>query len=95
MNAQPDFGELLLDGRSPGVQFRLVVGQQQRVIHVTQISRRPQFLPNEMVEFVQIEIRQELAGEVADRDTVASLRGREQIVPREIRGRCETYNGLS
>ena len=59
-----------------------IVVKQREVVHIAQIAFRPQDLLAEMVEAVEIEIGEKLAGQVADRQSAPSLEGRKQVVTR-------------
>ena len=59
------------------LQPRRVVGEQREVVHVAQM-RRPQHVGHEVVEAVEVDVREELARQVADRQPAAALVRREQ-----------------
>jgi hypothetical protein len=63
----------------------LVVGQQHHVVHVAQIGRGAQNFLDAVVQLVQVQIGEELAGEVADRDAATALQRGEQLVAVKIR----------
>ncbi len=80
---QSPAGEISLDPQSPIHQVRGVVGEQREVVNVADV-RRPQNLGHEMIEAVEIEIGEELAGQIADRQTAAAPERLEQIVALEM-----------
>jgi hypothetical protein len=57
--------------------------EQCEVVHVTQV-RRLQDVLDVVIEAIEVDLREELAREVADRQAAASLERREEIVTREV-----------
>ena len=53
----------------PVVQLLLVVGKEQKVVHVAYIRTAAQFAFDELVEFVQIDVCPKLTGKVANRQS--------------------------
>ncbi len=69
MNGQPQPGHALGHGLAPGPKHGLVVGEEQGVVHVTQIAFAAQFPLDEVVKRVQITIGPELRREIAYRQS--------------------------
>jgi hypothetical protein len=61
-------------------QFMLVVAEQGKIIHVAQVPTPPQIFLNEVVEPVEIEVREKLARQVADRNASGPPHGKEVVV---------------
>ena len=72
------------DAPAPLIELPRVVVEQDEVVHVAQVSFRPQHFLAEVVQAVQIEIGEELARQVADREPSSSLEGSEEIVARVV-----------
>ena len=73
-------------GFNPIAPFRQLlgaVGEQREVINIAQI-RRTQFLGAEMIQRIEKDIRELLAGEIADRQAAAPLKRGEQIIAGEM-----------
>lgn len=64
---------------SPMVQGGLVCGKEHKIIAVTQISLAAEFLFDELVEFVQVNVGPKLAGLVANGQTARAI-GSQQII---------------
>ena len=61
--------QLLLDSQSSPLKGFRVIGKQGAIIHIAQISPNPRHGSNGVVERIEVEIREILAGEVSDRQT--------------------------
>ena len=83
MQAQPSPLEVGRDAVSPVFEPARVVVEQREVVHVAQVSLRPKHLLAEMVEPVEIEVGEELAGQVAYRKPAAALDRRQEVVARK------------
>ena len=64
----------------PLPQLLQAVVEQGEVIHVAQAALGPQHLLAEVVLPVQMQVGEELTGEVADGQPAPSCKGREQVV---------------
>lgn len=73
----------LCDLAAPFRQLLGAVGEQREVINIAQI-RRTQFLGAEMIQRIEKDIRELLAGEIADRQAAAPLKRGEQIIAGEM-----------
>ncbi len=80
MKDEPPAGEVLLDPRSPIDKTCGIVVEQRKVVHVADV-RRLKHLGHEVIEAVQIQIGEELAGQIADRQAATPLEWREQSSP--------------
>ena len=56
---------------------------QREVVYVAQV-RRPQYLGHKVIETIEIKVREELAGQIADRETAAAAEWRKKIVAIEV-----------
>ena len=83
MKPQTPLFKKLLDPLPPLRENCGIVMIQRKVINISDIGRG-QHPGHEMVERVEIEIGEELAGEIADRQTTPPLIGREQIIARKM-----------
>ena len=82
MDAEPQLFEESADLVADLVQPPLVVGEDQEVVDVADIAQ-PQPVGDEVVQRVEVDIGEELAGLVAQRQSPAPLGGREQVVAGE------------
>ena len=57
-----------------------VVVEEREVVHIAQVALRPQDLLAEVVEAVEMDVGEELAGQVADGQAPPALEGCEQVV---------------
>ena len=73
-----EFGE----ARFPFPQHALVIGKEQKVVHVAHVGDAFQFAFDKLIEFVQIHICPELRRKIADRQTARTIT-REQIITGE------------
>lgn len=83
MQLQPPPLQETGDACAPLRQRGRIVMEQREIIDVAQI-RRAQHFRDEMVASVEIEIGEDLAGEVADREAAPPLEGREQVLAGEM-----------
>ena len=60
-------------------QLRLAVAEQREIVHVAQVGRAAQLALDEMIEGIEIAVRPELRGQIADRQA-ARTAGGEQVV---------------
>ena len=65
-------------------QVPLVVGEHQKIIDVADIALDPQPVLDEVIERVEVDVGEELAGLVADGDAPPPFAGREQVVAGEL-----------
>lgn len=65
-------------------KFARIIPEQREVVDVTEIAARPQPLSHVVIELVEIHIREELAGEVSDRQTAPSFDRGQQIIARKV-----------
>ena len=82
------FAQELVNPHPEAVQRGLVVGEEEQVIHVPHVADRTQFGDDEMVERIEVEVRQVLAREVADREPPANGTVRHRM-PDDAFDRCE------
>ena len=80
VKAQPPAFEILGDALSPRLKLLPAVVKQRKVIHVAQVPLRPQYFLAEVVQAVQIQIGEELAGQVANWQAAPTFERGEQIV---------------
>ena len=59
------------DRRQGAVQSRLVLGKHGEIIHIANVAREAQPFLDEMVQFSQVPVGKVLAGQVADRHSLA------------------------
>ena len=78
--------EIRRDSIPPVLEPAAVVVKQREVVHVPEISLRPQHFLAEVVEAVQIEIGEELARQVADGQASPAFEPGEEIVAGDSRG---------
>ena len=64
-----------LERRAPGVQLRRVFMQQDEVVDVAHVVARAQPVLDELVEDVEVDVGEELARQVADRQAVVGVLG--------------------
>src|SRR5690349_2481924 len=77
--AQP-ICEEALDRLLPGEQLLTVLVHEHEVIDVAQVPRDLEVVLHELVELVEVDVSEELAGEVADRYTATWRRVLEALV---------------
>ena len=80
MQAKPAAFQIAGNALLPLLQLVGAVVEQGEVVHVAQIALGAQHLLAEVVQSIQVQIGEELAGEVADRQPAAAFERREQIV---------------
>jgi hypothetical protein len=66
----------LADGRAHRGETPLVVVESDHVIHVTQVGTDLEHLLGVVVEVVEVQVGEELAGQVADGNPPSALQGR-------------------
>ena len=81
---QPQANQKVPDLFSHVGQVLLVVGEHQKVIDVADVALDPQPVLDEVIERVEVDVGEELAGLVADGDASPPFAGREQVVAGEI-----------
>src|SRR5215831_1936693 len=79
MKLEPTASKIRLDPQAPARQYGGIVVEQLKIVHVTYIGGA-QYFRHEMIEAVEIKVREELAGQIADRQTAAAPEWRKQIV---------------
>ena len=77
---QPAHERLYL--RAPGPHLRPVFTEQDKIIHVAHIARHPQLLLDEAVQWVEVELGEKLARQVADRQPAPPHFHRQQVLAR-------------
>ena len=82
VDPEPERSRNSLDLGPDLVEPPLVVGEDQEVIDVTDVAQ-PEPVGDEVVERVEVDVGEELAGLVAQRQAPAPLGGREQVVAGE------------
>lgn len=65
----------------PAVECGAIRAEEDEVIHVAHISRHAQPLLHEVIEAIQMDVREKLAGQVADRQAVRLIREVEKLFP--------------
>jgi hypothetical protein len=68
MEGETKFHKSLDNALPPFKQFTFLIGEQKKIIYVTNVAFAGQFAFDKMIERVEVTIRPELAGEVADWD---------------------------
>jgi hypothetical protein len=76
---KPSAFQELPNAVAPLGKHRRVVVKQRKVVDITQIGRAQHF-GDEMIEAIEVEVGEKLAGQVADRQAAPPLVGREQVV---------------
>ena len=66
--------EILAALLAPVVEGGAVRAEEDEVVHVAHVARHAQLLLHEMVEAIQMDVREELAGQIADRQSRAGDR---------------------
>src|SRR5262245_48946365 len=84
MKLEPPTSEIVLDPRLPVFEHGGVIVEQREVVYVAHIGR-PQYFGCKMVEAIEIEIGEELARQVSDRQAAAALEGGEKVVAIEVK----------
>ena len=56
------------------------------IVHVAKVAGKPEGLLHEVIQRIQVDVREELAGLVPDGQAPAALPGREEIVPGKVVG---------
>jgi hypothetical protein len=83
MKLEPTAGKIRLDPQVPARQYRGIVVEQREIVHVTHV-RGAQYFGHKMIEAVEIKVREELAGQIADRQTAAAPEWRKEIITIKI-----------
>jgi hypothetical protein len=83
MHGQTQRDQKIFDGPLPVPQLLFRVAEEQKIIDIAQVRMAPQITFDELVEFIEIAVGPELAGEIADGQTAWPSRS-EQIVAWEI-----------
>lgn len=84
MELEPPPLEKSIDAPTPLLQHVGVVVKEREVVDVAEITLRAQHFLDEVVEGVEVDVGEELAGQVADGKAATSLVRREEVVAREI-----------
>lgn len=79
VQGQAQFGKFGDDAAAPFVQFCFVVREQQKIIHIADVTLAAQVAFDEMIEGVEVAVRPELAGEVADGQSARTVGGKESL----------------
>ena len=83
MQPEPPFFKEHADPSPPLLELFAVVVKQSEVINIAQVTFCAENLLAEVVQTVEIDVGEELAGQVADGQAPASLKGRQQVIARE------------
>ena len=83
MKLEPAAGKILLDLQPPARQYLWIIVEQREIVHVTQVGRLQDF-GREMIEAIEIKLRKELTGQVANGQTAAMAERLEQVVAIEV-----------
>jgi hypothetical protein len=66
--------ETIMSAYATGASEALTrAAEQNEIVHVAEIQGRPQLPHHEMVQWVQIDVREELGGWIADRQSTPTL----------------------
>lgn len=84
MQQQPAAMAINVEPFPPRGQHVRVIMKECKVVGVPHISRRTQYFPDEMIEAVEVHIREELARQVADRQAARAFMRSEKVVAREV-----------
>ena len=76
--------QIPLDPPPPLRELLRIVVEQREVVHVPHVPLRAQHFLAEVVEAIEIEVGEELAGEVADGQAAPPFEGGEQVVAGEV-----------
>ena len=82
MQSQPPPFNGHADPLSPLFEVFAVIVKQREVVDVAQVALRPQHFLAEVIQTVEIDVREELAGQVADGQAAAAFQRRQEIVAR-------------
>ncbi len=80
MNHQSQASEMIFNGESSIREEVGVVAEQGEVVHVAEVLGSFQFLFDEVVETIEIQVSEELAGQITDWQSAPPLRGRKEMV---------------
>ena len=83
VNRQPQVRQTPDERTLPRPQLAFAVAEQRKVVDVAQVRRATQLAGDELVERMQVTIRPELRGQIADRQATRAA-GRQEIVARKI-----------
>ena len=84
MDFQPQTGQVLFDGDSGCGQEGWVIGEQGEIIDIAEILLGWELFGDEVIEAVEVDIGEKLAGEVADGQSLAAATGGEGRIAGEI-----------
>ena len=79
MNRQTQVRQPVHDGLLPCPQRSLSVSKKQKIVHVADVACTVEFSFHKMVKGIQITVRPELAGEIADGQTSRPVDGKEVV----------------
>ena len=82
MDSEPQGLQKMLDLPFDLVEPPLVIGKDEKVINVADVTQ-PEMVSDEMIKRVEVDVGEELAGLVAQRQTPTPLGGGEQVVAGE------------
>jgi len=87
MQFEPQPGaQEVVNGEFPAQQRGGIVGQQNEIVHIAQVGAHLEGVFDELVEFVEIDVGEELAGEAADWQADAGRAVKQRFVRRNL---CE------
>ncbi len=84
VQGQSQRSQVFFQSGPSGHQLRPIVAKQRKVIDVPQVGRNFYLLFDKMVEAVEVDVSEKLAGEIADRQAMATLQRGEQVIAGEI-----------
>ena len=84
MKAQPPSFQVGLYALLPLLKPYGVVMKERKIIDMSDIAFDPEDFLAKVVESVEVQVGEKLAGEVADRQATPTLQGREKIITREM-----------
>ncbi len=84
MDSQAEGGEVVCDRISSIPQKAVVIREEGKVIYIPEISGSLELFFDKVVEPIEVAIGEELTSEVANRQTMPTLTGSQQIITGEI-----------
>jgi hypothetical protein len=73
-----------LDSPVPLVQLALGIREEAEIIHVADIAGTAEFFLYKVVDRIEVDVGEELARQVSDREAAAAFEGREELVAGEV-----------
>ena len=80
MQRQASAGEIWRQPIAPAFQDLRVIVEQGEVVDVPNVAPHPQHLRAEMIEAIEVDVGEELAGQIADRQPAPPAIRLEQVV---------------